>query len=149
MFQVNPSRTVSKLAQDTVRIYEGLNEGETTPIWYSVGSFELATTPERLEEVKRREGYATSWDLPSSVIDPDEAVRRLPLLDRSRILGALHVPNDGLVKAVRAAAKLAAMAEEGGARFHGNTPVTGFISDGARVRGVETHGRRHSAPTSC
>ena len=33
VFQINGSRTVSKLAQDTVRLYEHLNEGEATPIW--------------------------------------------------------------------------------------------------------------------
>ena len=70
VFQVNPSRTVSKLAQDTVHLYESLNEGEREPIWYSVGSFEVATTPERLEELKRRQGYAASWDLPASLLDP-------------------------------------------------------------------------------
>jgi dimethylglycine oxidase len=138
VFQVNPSRTVSKLAQDTVRLYEGLNEGEPQPIWYPVGSFEVATTPERMIELHRRQGYASSWDLPARVIAPDEAVSLLPLLARSRILGALHVPTDGLVKAVPAAAKLAGMAEANGASFHGNTPVTGFLIDAGRVRGVET-----------
>ncbi len=138
VFQVNPARTVSNLAQDTVRTYESLNEGETTPIWYSVGSFEVATTPERLQELKRREGYARSWDLPARVIDPDEAVRRLPLLNRDRVLGALHVPTDGLVKAVRAAEKLARMAEAKGASFHGQTAVTGVRIEGGRVRAVET-----------
>ena len=138
VFQVNPARTVSKLAQDTVKLYESLNEGEITPIWHSVGSFEVATTPERLQELHRRVGYAQSWDLPASVIDADEAVRRLPLLNRDRVLGALHVPSDGLVKATRAAAKLGAMAERAGASFYGNTAVTGFLIDNGRIRGVET-----------
>ena len=87
VFQVNPARTVSKLAQDTVRTYERLNDGESTPIWYGVGSFEVATTPERLQELRRREGYARSWDLPARIIDPDEAVRLVPLLNRDRVLG--------------------------------------------------------------
>jgi glycine cleavage system T protein len=138
VFQVNPARTVSKLAQDTVRTYERLNEGESTPIWYGVGSFEVATTPERLQELRRREGYARSWDLPARVIDPDEAVRLLPLLNRDRVLGALHVPTDGLVKAVRAAAKLAAMAQQKGATFYGNHAVTGIRIEDGRIRAVET-----------
>ena len=138
VFQLNPARTVSMLAQDSVRTYERLNEGETTPIWYPVGSFEVATTPERLQELRRREGYARSWDLPAHVIDPDEAVRLLPLLNRDRVLGALHVPSDGLVKGVRAAAKLARLAAAKGASFHGNTTVTGIRIEGGRVRAVET-----------
>jgi glycine cleavage system T protein len=138
VFQVNPSRTVSKLAQDTVKLYESLNERGEAPIWYSVGSFEVATTPERLQELRRREGTARAWDLLARIIDPDEAVRLNPLLDKGQILGALHVPTDGLVKAVPAAAKLAAMAERGGATFHGNTAVTGFQIDNGRFVGVET-----------
>ena len=138
VFQVNPARTVSKLAQDTVRTYELLNQGEMVPIWHGVGSMELATTPERLHELRRREAYARSWDLPARVVGPDEAVAMVPLLNRERVLGALHVPTDGVVKAVRAAEKLAHLAEEKGARFHGNTPVTGIRIDGDRVRGVET-----------
>src|SRR5215831_10266161 len=51
VFQVNPARTVSKLAQDTVKVYERLNEHGHEPIWYSVGSFEVATTPDRLQEL--------------------------------------------------------------------------------------------------
>ncbi len=140
VFQVNPARTVSKLAQDTVKLYESLNEPGKPPVWYSVGSFEVATTPERLQELHRRQGYARAWDLPATIISPDEAVRLLPLLDGNRILGAMHVPTDGLVKAVPAAEKLARMAEANGASFHGNTVVTGFLRSGNRVTGVETSG---------
>src|SRR4051812_29027055 len=88
VFQVNPARTVSKLAQDTVRTYASLNDGEPAndPIWYGVGSFEVATTPERLAELHRRAGYAASWDLPARVIGPDEAGGLLPLLNRDRVL---------------------------------------------------------------
>src|SRR3954468_11256313 len=114
VFQVNPARTVSKLAQDTVRTYESLNAGEAVPIWMGVGSMEIATTPERLQELRRREGYARSWDLPARVIGGDEAVGLVPLLNTDRVLGALHVPTDGVVKAVRAAEKLARLAEQKG-----------------------------------
>ena len=74
-------------------------------------------------------------------------MRRLPLLGRGRILGALHVPNDGLVKAARAA-KLAAKAEAGGARFHGNTAVTGFIIDAAASAASRPRPAR-SSPKRC
>ena len=140
VFQVNPSRTVSKLAQDTVTLYASLNAAGEPPVWHASGSFEVATTPERLIELQRRVGYARAWDLPARVIDADEAVRLLPLLDRRRVLGALYVPSDGLVKAVPATAKLGAMAAAAGATFYGNTTVTGFLIDGGRVRGVETTG---------
>src|SRR6187549_1486198 len=56
VFQTNGSRTMCRLAQDTVKLYEGLElDGE--PCWYSVGSIEIATTPARIEELKRRQGF--------------------------------------------------------------------------------------------
>ena len=46
VFQNNPSRTVSKLAQWSVATYRDLSaDGE--PCYFPVGSLEVATTPER------------------------------------------------------------------------------------------------------
>lgn len=137
VFQVNPSRTVSKLAQDTVAIFAGLSD-EQGPVWQSTDSLELATTPARLEEAKRREAYGLAWDLRARVLDPDETVAKVPLLNRERLLGSLFVEGDGVVRPAAAAAALARRAEARGARFHGNTPVTGFRIEGGRVRAVET-----------
>ena len=120
VFQVNPSRTVSKLAQDTVAIYEALSD-ERGPVWQSTDSLEVATTPARLEEAKRREAYALAWDLEARVLTPDETVAKIPLLDPDRILGALFVKRDGLVRPWGAAGALAAKARRAGARFIGNT----------------------------
>ena len=65
--------------------------------------------------------------------------RRLwPLVDRDAILGAYHVPTDGLAKAVRVSEAQARRATEGGARFLGGHTVTGIRTDDGRVRAVVT-----------
>ncbi len=47
VFQTNGSRTMCRIAQDTVRLYGSLElDGE--PCWYGVGGIEVATTPERM-----------------------------------------------------------------------------------------------------
>ena len=51
VFQTNGSRTMCRVAQDTVALYASLDlDGE--PGWYGVGGIEVATTPERMQELK-------------------------------------------------------------------------------------------------
>src|SRR5438552_9131315 len=102
VFQTNPSRTMTELAKDTVKLYGELHlDGD--PCFYPVGSIEVATTPERLEELKRRLGFARSWGLEAELLTSRETRARIPLVDERRIHGGYHVPGDGLAKAVRAA----------------------------------------------
>jgi glycine cleavage system aminomethyltransferase T/glycine/D-amino acid oxidase-like deaminating enzyme len=142
VFQTNPSRTMCRIAQDSVALYRSLElDGE--PVWYGRGGLELATTPERLEELKRRLGLARSWGIEDAeLLSPSEAAERSPLLDPAAVLGALWVPSDGAAKGVRVVEALARRAEAAGVVFAGGVTVTGFEIRSGRVRAVETdHGR--------
>lgn len=138
VFQTSPSRTMTHFARESVQLYAGLtHEGE--PCWHGVGSLEVATTPERWRDLRRKLGWAKSWGIDGSLLTPEDAAARLPLLDPGAILGAFHVPTDGVAKAVAAAAALAGAATEAGAAtFHARTPVVGIEVAGGRVRGVTT-----------
>ena len=137
IFQTNASKTMQGFAQYTVAKAASL-ELDGRSCFDPVGSLELALTPERLAELHRRRDFAESWGLAGRVIDPDETARLWPLVDRSRILGAYHVPSDGLTDAVRVSAAQARRATEGGARFLGEHTVTAIRTDDGRVRGVIT-----------
>ncbi|MBU2662588.1 FAD-dependent oxidoreductase [Actinoplanes bogorensis] len=132
VFQTNPSRTMTRLARYTV---EKLGElGCFRPL----GSLEVATTPERLAELHRRFGYGQSWGIGSAMLDPVACAELVPLLDKDRVLGGLHVPTDGLALAVQACEAQAARAQERGARFVGRAEVTKIIQADGRVVGVWT-----------
>jgi dimethylglycine oxidase len=137
VFQTNPSRTMTRLASYGVERYSGL-EVNGKPAFYGVGSIEVATTPERLKELRRRHGLATAWGVESHLISPGECVEKSPLLDKDTILGGLYVPSDGIAKGVRVAEAMARLAESRGARFYGETEVTGVEVKNGRVRAVET-----------
>src|SRR6478736_7359559 len=62
VFQNNSSRTVSKLAQWTTGAFAEVSPLEA-PTWFPTGSLEIATTPERWHDLKRKVGYARSWGL--------------------------------------------------------------------------------------
>ena len=67
----------------------------------NVGSLEVAWTPERLADLKRKAGYGMSWGIEAHVISPSEAREFIPMLSEC-ILGALYVPSDIQTKATQA-----------------------------------------------
>ena len=141
IFQTNGSRTMCRIAQDSVAIYDGVDlDGEQC--WYGAGGLEIATTPERMEELKRRQGFARSYGIEGTeLLTPAEAAQKSPLLDPRTILGAYWVPTDGAAKAVQIVTKLGRAAQAAGVGFEGGVRVTGFDIRDGRVRGVKTdHG---------
>ncbi len=137
-FQTNGSRMMCRIAQESVALYATL-EHDDEPAWYGVGGIEVATSEARMRELKRRLGFARSYGLEGAeLLTPAEAAAKVPLLDPSTILGAYHVPSDGIAKAVRIAAALAGKAEGKGVAFEGGVTVTGFDIRDGRVQGVRT-----------
>jgi glycine cleavage system aminomethyltransferase T/glycine/D-amino acid oxidase-like deaminating enzyme len=145
LFQTNASKTMTGFASYTAQKYAGLTlDGRWC--YRQVGGLEVATTPERVEELKRRLGYTASWGgVEARLVSPEECLRLHPLLDRDQVLAGLHTPGDGLVKGVRAAEAQAGRARARGARFLGNQRVTGIESAGGRVTAVVTERDRFPA----
>jgi len=138
VFQVNPSKTMTEFARYTVDLCSQL-ELDGRPCAKTVGSLEVAWSPERLVDLRRKAGYGLSWGVEAHLLSPAEARDLTPMLS-DRILGALHVPSDIHTKATRPAEAMARAAERKGAAFHAGVRVTGFdIADG-RIRGVRTTG---------
>ena len=99
VFQVNPSKTMAGFAKYTVDLWSGMQlDGEQCT--KNVGSLEVAWTPERLADLKRKAGYGMSWGIEAHVISPSEAREFIPMLSE-RILGALYVPSDIQTKATQ------------------------------------------------
>ncbi|MEW1981360.1 FAD-dependent oxidoreductase [Citricoccus sp. NPDC079358] len=141
VFQTNPSRAMTRLAAYTrTKLASLMDPGTGEPAFNPVGGLEVATTAERLAELHRRANFAVAWGLEATVLDPGPAAALHPLLHAGRILGALHVPTDGLASSVLAVEALRARAEARGARFLERVTVTGLESDAGRVTGVRTSG---------
>jgi dimethylglycine oxidase len=140
VYQTGPSKTMTEFATYTVEKLQGLDD-DGDRCFNQVGGLEIATTPERLADLHRKQGWATSWGVPGEVIGPDECAKLHPLLDAEKVLGGFHTPTDGLAKAARAVVALARRSVARGARFRGAVTVTGINHSHGRVTGVETdHG---------
>jgi glycine cleavage system aminomethyltransferase T/glycine/D-amino acid oxidase-like deaminating enzyme len=137
VYQSNPSRMMTELARYTVEKLSGL-EDDGDPCFLQVGGLEIATSPERLAELHRRAGWLHASGIAAEVIGPEECLALHDLLDPEQVLGGLHVPSDGLAKAVRAVSAQTRRAESLGATLMPDTEVLGVLSDGGHVTGVST-----------
>ena len=138
VFRTNASKAMSEFAGYTARKYSALSSSEGRPCYRSPGGLEVATTPERAEELKRRHGWASAWGIESRLVDADACVRLHPLLDREQVLAGFHTPGDGLADAVAAAGAQARAASGRGVRFLAHHTVTGIEQRGGRVSAVVT-----------
>ena len=136
VFQINPSKTMANFARYSVDLWSRL-ELDGVPCAKAVGSMEVAWTPERLADLKRRVGFGRSWGIEAHLLGPAEARTLFPMLS-DRILGAMYVPSDIQTKATRPAEAMARVAERNGAAFYGDVEVTGFGIDDGRVTTVHT-----------
>ena len=135
VFQVAPDRTVTRLAAATVAKYAALR-AQGSPCLRRAGGLEVATTPERLADLQRRNGWAAAAGVDARMLEPGECATLHPLLDKERILGGLHVPGDGIARPVDAAREQARAAIHRGAVFLQGRTVTAVERRGDRVTGV-------------
>jgi glycine cleavage system T protein len=147
MFQHNNSKMMCNLAQWSVELYTHLQKtcevsktsqvSDRRMVWQT-GSLEIAHTPERWHELKRKMGNALSWGLEAHLITPDEVKRMVPIMRTDDLYGAFYVPSDCDVKAALLCETMAHSAQARGAEFYAHTPVTGIEVSHGRVQAVQT-----------
>ena len=105
--------------------------------WIECGGIRLASSEERMEELRRQAGWAKTFGLPLELISADEARELFPLMSTDGVLGAALLPTDGYLDPSQLTLALAERAREGGADIHTSTRVTGIESEGGRVSACE------------
>ncbi|MED7925335.1 FAD-dependent oxidoreductase [Nonomuraea sp. LP-02] len=134
--QLRADPTLTRMNQYSVELYRTLDAG-----WTECGGIKLASTPERMEEIRRQIGWARASGLPLEEISVAEAVELFPLMDPEGVVGAAYLPTDGQIDPSQLCYALAAGAREGGARIRTGVRVLGVRTAGGRVTGVVTdHG---------
>nr|BBI47414.1 oxidoreductase [Aspergillus stellatus] len=137
VFQTSPSKTMTKFASYTVQKLLSV-EKDGQGCFNQLGGLEVATTPERVEELRRRHGWATSWGVDARLISKEECLALYPHLNRDVVLAGLHIPSDGLALAARATQILIERTSAKGVTYLPHTRVTGITQENGRVTGVET-----------
>ncbi|MBP5871755.1 GcvT family protein [Streptomyces scabiei] len=137
VFQTNSSKTMTELARYTVEKFCSLDV-DGKPCFLQVGGLEVATTPERLTELRRRHGWITAWGIESRLLTADECLEQHPLVNPDKVLGGLLVPTDGLAKAVLAVEAQIRRATERGVTFLARHEVLDVLKADGEVTGVLT-----------
>ncbi|MGJ8524733.1 Dimethylglycine oxidase [Halomonadaceae bacterium LMG 33818] len=137
VFQTTANKTMTELATRTLDKLDGKSlDGKF--LAKRIGGLELATTPARWAELKRRHGLATAWGVPSRLITAEECAELWPGLNTEVVLGGFLTPNDAIVKGVRAVEWQARRAEEHGAVIQGHTEIVDILrNETGKVTGVK------------
>ncbi|HEX2505277.1 MAG TPA: FAD-dependent oxidoreductase [Gaiellaceae bacterium] len=137
--QLRGSLSLTKMMMSSVELYRTVGEeaGLETG-WREVGSLRLASSEERLEELRRQAGWAATFGLPLELLSAQEAQELFPPMSTDGVLGAAYLPTDGYVDPSQLTFALAQAARNRGAEIATNTRVTGVDVRRGRVAGVQT-----------
>jgi 4-methylaminobutanoate oxidase (formaldehyde-forming) len=137
--QLRGSLPLTRMMTMSVDLYRTLGEevGLETG-WREVGSLRLASSEERMEELRRQAGWAKTFGLPLELVSAEEAARLFPPMSMEGVLGAAHLPTDGYIDPSQLTFALAEGARRHGAEILTGTRVTGIGVERGRVTGVET-----------
>src|ERR1700735_1362288 len=133
IFPIEYSKMMFELTEDSTAQYQELG------VFTQSGGIEVARTPERMIELRRRCSQAKAWGIPAEVITPGEVNKLVPYLDESVILGGAHFPTVGVVDSLRAGTLMREGAQQSGAlTVLAGTEVYGITVASGRVRAVTT-----------
>src|SRR3954464_10176968 len=137
--QLRGSVTLTKMMMYSVELYRRLGEeSEFDPGWTECGGLRLASSEERMEELRRQAGWAKTFGLPRELISAQEAQEKFPLMSTEGVLGSAWLPTDGYLDPSQLTYALADGARQGGCEVFTNTRVTGIDVEDGRVRRVRT-----------
>jgi glycine cleavage system aminomethyltransferase T/glycine/D-amino acid oxidase-like deaminating enzyme len=147
IFPVDHSREIADLTLDSIRQYQEMG------VFTQSGGFELARTPARMEELRRRMSSAKAWGIEAELVSPEFVKEKVPFIESDQFIGAFWTPGVGVVDSLRAGTIMRERALESGAlTVVPHVEVTGLeteqLAGGAsRVTCVRTTGGDIDAET--
>ena len=133
IFPIEYSKMMMELTRDSTEQYQDLG------VFTESGGIEVARTPERMGELRRRCTAAKAWQIPAQLLTPAEVAKLVPYLDESVILGGAHFPTVGVVDSLRAGTLMREQAQQAGVlRVLAGAEVLGIETTDGRVTAVRT-----------
>ena len=134
VFPIEYSKMMMELTRDSTEQYSELG------VFTQSGGIEVARTPARMTELRRRCSQAKAWGIPAELLTPEGVRKLVPYLDDSMILGGAYFPTVGVVDSLRAGTLMREQAQQLGAlTVLAGTEVLGIDkSDDGRVSAVRT-----------
>lgn len=137
--QLRGSVTLTSMMMYSAQLYRDLaRDPETDPGWVECGGIRLACTPERVQELKRQVGWATTFGLPLVEISPNEAQDLFPLMSTDKVLAATYLPTDGYLDPSLLCNSFAKEARRMGVKIFQQTRVTAINTHNNRITSIIT-----------
>jgi glycine cleavage system aminomethyltransferase T/glycine/D-amino acid oxidase-like deaminating enzyme len=136
--QLRADPTLTRMNMYSVELYRRLQQTELPPGWVECGGIRLASSAERMAEIRRQISWATAFGLPLKEISAAEAHQLFPLMDPAGVVGAAMLASDGYVDPSQLCQSLAGLARQAGVQIHPHTRVTAIDAERGRVARVHT-----------
>lgn len=138
--QLRSDANLTRMMYYSTALYRQLSdETGVDPGWREVGGIRLASSPERMEDIKRTVGMARSFGMPMEILNPQETYELFPLISMEGVVGAAYTPNDGVIDPTGLTNSLAAGAKSRGAKFIMETDVEGINLKNGQIDEVVTN----------
>ena len=137
--QMRSTYSQTILAHHSVKLFEELEDetGQATG-FRAPGSLAVASDSDRWEELLRTASMAKTVGVEANVISIEQAAELWPLMRTDDLVGALHLPHDGVTSPVDTTMALARGARSRGARIIEGVAVTDIDVVAGQVCGVQT-----------
>ena len=138
--QMRSDANLTRMMHYSTELYGRLKAetGQDTS-WREVGGIRLASSADRMQEIKRLVGMARSFGVEMHLISPREAQERFPLMSLDGVVGAAFTPSDGIIDPTGLTNALATGAKSRGARIFTHTNVEKITLKHGRVHEVVTN----------
>ena len=135
--QLRASANMTKLAKYSQELYGNLEKETGVATGFKrCGSITVALTEERKEEIFRQAAMARAFGVDVEEISPNEVKNKYEHLNIDGVKAGVWLPKDGQGDPGNIALALAKGARNKGVDIFENTSVTGLITKGRRVSGV-------------
>ena len=136
--QLRATQNLTRLAQYTTELFSTL-EAETGSAtgFRRCGSITVATTNDRLEELRRQASSARLFGLDVQEVNRNAISEVFPHISVEDVVGGVHLPGDGVVNPVDVTLALAKGARMRGAQVFEHTRATQILAEDGRAVGVE------------
>jgi D-amino-acid dehydrogenase len=107
--------------------YEGRQQGTT----------QLFRTQEQMDAAAKDIAVLEETGVPYELLTREQLISAEPGLARNKLVGGLRLPNDETGDCQLFTTRLTAMAEELGVKFRYGVDITGLVSEGEQIKGVQ------------
>lgn len=146
--RMRTSATLAKLNDRSATMYAGLSaEVGMQTGWVQNGSLTIARVTDRMVQLRRAGAMAARFGVDVREIAPSEAAAMWPLADMADVIGAMWLPNDGIVEPLQLTLAVAEGARRRGVTILEHVGVEQLVVVDGRIAGVRASGQLVEAET--